>query len=292
MIGFDFKIETDDTGKVVYKKFDSVTLPADDKKERTEPPAPVSDESDTDEPGELEIAEKKKPTPAPLSESSKLEISTDQYGLITSESTDDHDQLVDDREAHDYEWFLNELRKETDEMGEAEGFGESEDGDDELPPSIPPEHQVSLDSPPEQPQPETSEQEPPQPRKLETEQPPAASVAHGEAIDKFISEFKKEVDKLTGEEAEKIDVATVAADKKPSSSDQKADGDLRWVEGMEKLPPDQVRKISQEIVVAVAKRVAEQIVARIEPDVIYHLIKNAVDAHLEAQEEEESRQPS
>jgi hypothetical protein len=224
-----------------------------------------------------------------LSESSKLEISTDQYGLITSESTGE-EQLVDDTEAHDYEWFLNELRKETDE---GKGADISDDTGNELPPSIPPEHQVSLDSPPARSTTGPAEREQPPVIKEAPDGKDASPTSHEEAIDKFISEFKKEVDKITGEdEAEKIDVTTVAADETPSPSGGKPEGDLEWVEGLEKLPPDRMREISQEIVGAVAQRVAQQIVARVDPDVVYHLIKAAVDAYLDLQKEEHSRQPS
>jgi len=287
MIGYDFKVITDDTGKIVHKKFDSVTVPADDGKTPPKPKTPEGKKPEENDSGELEIANKEKPVADTLSESSRLEISTDQYGLV-AESTDD-EQLVDDAKAHDYEWFLNELRKETDE---GKGADISESSGNELPPSIPPEHQVSLDSPSEGSTIGPSAKQRPQPKKEEPEQPPATSTAHGEAIDKFISEFKKEVDKITGEEAEKIDVTTVAADETPPGSGGKSEGDLEWVNGLEKLPPDRMREISREIVGAVARQVAEQIIARIDPDVVYHLIKAAVGAYLDMKKEEHSRQPS
>lgn len=279
MIGFEFKVSPDDTGKVVHKKFDSVTIPADDKKE-SEPETPQDKEAEDS--GELEILEEKHTTPEPLSDSSKLELSTDQYGLTASHSADG-EQLVDDTETHDYEWFLSELRKETDGAKAA---------DDELPPSIPTGHQVSLDAEPETSKTDKPKQGQPSAKKQEVDQKPAAASDHGEAIDKFISEFKKEVDKITGDEPEKIDVATVAADEGRGGKDKKSGDGLSWDEGMEKLPPDQIREISGKIVALVAQRVADQIIARIDPNVVYHLIKDAVDAYLGREKGEKSKQTS
>jgi len=92
---------------------------------------------------------------------------------------------------------------------------------------------------------------------------------HGEAIDKFITEFKKEVDKITGDTADQITVATIAADDSESPSPD----DLNWEERLEKVSEDQIRLMSREIVHALAEQVAKQLVARVDPDVVYHLIK-------------------
>jgi hypothetical protein len=116
---------------------------------------------------------------------------------------------------------------------------------------------------------------------------PEEQPTHGEAIDKFISEFKKEVDKITGDTSDQITVATIAADDtEPAGSDSSRE--LNWEERLEKIPDDQLKIISREIVEAVAKQVARQLVARIDPEVIYHLIKAAIDGLLERQEKTSS----
>lgn len=275
MIGFDFKVKSGDTSKIIRKKIEAVNIPAEGEAAQA-PHGPEAGEEVPEEDSGLFEQGKEKPAEAPsessLSESSKLEIVTDQYGLIAS-GQPDNEQLVDDTETHDYDWFLNELRKETEGAATGEEIEE-----DIFPPSIPPEHQVSLDAPP--PQPPAKEEVP--------ESDAKAPEGHSEAIDRFISEFKKEVDKITGDDTDQIPVTTVAPDETPAP-DRKTADDLQWEEGIEKLPADQMRVISQEIVSIVAQRVADQIAARIDPKVVYQLIKDAVDTYIGRQEGERSR---
>jgi CheY-like chemotaxis protein len=262
LIGLDIKVNPDDTTKAVRGKIESVNVPADAENVDDTPP-PADDEPEkTEEPAEnVEQPQQD----AGLTESSKIEIITDQYGIAAIPEPSEIIQPDDEDKAHDYEWFLSELRREA--------SGEKAKIPDE---DVPVEPQVSLDEKPAEakaaPQPKKPAEKTPEPKAKSKE-----SATHGEAIDKFISEFKKEVDKITGDAADQITVSTIAADDSDEAGSRPAD-DLNWEERLEKIPEDQIKQMSQEIVDALAKQVARQLVSRIDPDVVYHLIKAALDA--------------
>lgn len=278
LIGFDIKVNPDDTTKTVRGKIESVNVPAEgddnpespsateDEPEQPEKPAEVLGQDDADA----------SPPDAGLTESSKIEIVTDQYGIASLPDTSEIIQPEDEDKAHDYEWFLSELRREA--------SGEKKPAPPE---DVPMGPQVSLDDKPAKAS--ASQTKKPAEKKPSPKAQPKDSSTHGEAIDKFISEFKKEVDKITGDSADQITVATIAADdSEPAGSGR--DADLNWEERLEKIPEDQLKSISREIVDAVAKQVARQLIARIDPDVVYNLIKAAVDARLGREEKKPTPQ--
>lgn len=279
LIGFDMKVSPDDTTKAVRGKIESVNVPA-EQEGTPESPAPNNAEPEkAEEPEEIHDREDDEESvlDAGMTESNEIEIVTDQYGIASIPETTEviQPEEEEDDEKHDYEWFLKELRREASGEKMPEPAQETPMGP-----------QVSLDekaakaaTPAE---PETPPERQPQPKAEAAEQP-----TQDDAIDKFISEFKKEVDKITGETSDQITVATIAADdSEPAASG--SDRELNWEERLEKIPDDQLKLISRDIVEAVAKQVARQLVARIDPEVVYHLIKAAIDGSLEQQEKASS----
>jgi len=89
MIGLDIKVSPDDTTKTIRGKIESVNVPADGDEDGA-PPAD-SKPQDTDAPAELLDQEKNESAPATpdpgLSESSEIEIITDQYGIAAIPDT-------------------------------------------------------------------------------------------------------------------------------------------------------------------------------------------------------------
>ncbi len=281
LIGFDIKVNPDDTTKTVRGKIESVNVPAEAENIPDLPPSSEDEPQKTEEPadilGQEQADSDTSPQDAGLSESSKIEIVTDQYGIASIPEPSEFIQPEDDDKAHDYEWFLSELRREASGEKKTEPKLETPMG-----------AQLSLDDKAAKaaadPQPKK-----PAAKKPEPKEEPKDLSAHGEAIDKFISEFKKEVDKITGDAADQITVATIAADDSEPAGSGPA-GDLSWEERLEKVPEDQIKLMSREIVDAVAKQVARQLIARIDPDVVYHLIKTAVDARLGREEKKPTPQ--
>lgn len=273
LIGLDIKVSPDDTTKAVHGKIESVNVPP-DTEDAPKSPESAGDRKEEAEEPDINLGEEEAAESAPdagMTESSEIEIITDQYGIAAIPETSEVIQPEDEDKAHDYEWFLSELRREASGEKKPEPAAETPMG-----PQVNLDEKTAKRATPDKPS--TSPEKKPQSKAQPKEQP-----THGEAIDKFISEFKKEVDRITGETSDHIKVSTIAADdSKPADSDSARE--LNWEERLEKIPDDQIKIISREIVEAVAKQVARQLAARIDPDVIYHLIKAALDGCLGRQE--------
>ncbi len=271
LIGFDIKVNPDDTTKTIRGKIESVNVPADGE-DVADSPTP-----DTDQPEKTKKSVEppvETPREAEMMESGAIEIVADQYGMSPIPEPSEIIQPEDDDKAHDYEWFLSELRREA--------TGEKAKAPDE---DVPIGPQISLDDKPKA----AAQQRKPAEKTPSPKAKTKEAATHGEAIDKFISEFKKEVDKITGDTADQITVATIAADDSDATGSGSSD-DLNWEERLEKVPDDQIRQLSREIVSAVAEQVARQLVSRIDPDVVYHLIKAALDARQGREEKKPTPQ--
>ncbi|MFZ5980130.1 MAG: hypothetical protein ACOYVF_05810 [Candidatus Zixiibacteriota bacterium] len=92
-------------------------------------------------------------------------------------------------------------------------------------------------------------------------------------VEKFIDEFKKEVEKIHSHEPETMVVDEELALNSPSP-------DLVWEEKLEKVSPEQVNLFTRELTLALAERIAEKITAKIDPVKLTQLIKNEIIAHL------------
>jgi CheY-like chemotaxis protein len=131
MIGFDLKVNPDDTTKAIRGKIESMKVPAEaEETPETPPDEKPADSAPQDDSGE-EIPDKG------LNESSEIEIITDQYGITSIPEAADLIRADDDDKAHDYEWFLSELRREASGEKKPEPVGETPMGP-----------QVSLDGKP------------------------------------------------------------------------------------------------------------------------------------------------
>jgi CheY-like chemotaxis protein len=200
----------------------------------------------------------KQPAPQPKkqplnpSASGKLEIAADQYGLV------DPDALQTDIEgrAHDYNWFINEMRKdvETSPAIPAPSSG--------TPAHKTPASELAISEPASLVDPVTP---PPDVRKDATARPKSAGV------EKFIDEFKKEIEKVRDDEPESVVVeADKAVAMKPGAARQ------QWEESIENITREQVDLFTRELCSELSERIAKLIVSKIDSDKLRNMIVDEI----------------
>ncbi len=208
-----------------------------------------------DENAEISHGEAKTKDPNSMSSSGKLEILNDQYGLIDEEAA----SLEPENRAHDYNWFVNEMQKEAASfVGPATKPGTSgaEPGSGGLSISDP-SSMVDPVTPPATP--EASAQ-------------PAQQKSPGP--DKFIDEFKKEMDKIRSDEPESVTI---------NDGDKAAEdrGSLSWQDSLEKMTPEQIGVFTRQFVRELADRVAQLIAAKVDEDKLLALLKKEIISRIE-----------
>jgi len=93
-------------------------------------------------------------------------------------------------------------------------------------------------------------------------------TTHAEAVGKFISEFRKEIEKIAGEAVPVTTAAEVVP--KPEAP---TTGQLNWIEALEKISPTEIRAISTELIAQVAAQIAERVAARLDPEMVYVILR-------------------
>lgn len=173
--------------------------------------------------------------------SGSLEILNDQYGLtepgaLSSEPVDD---------AHDYDWFVNSIAQE-----------------DAAPPSeatnVPDSDELTFTDP-------AATVDPVTPGPASVGEKPGKAPASG--VEKFIDEFKKEIEQLRS--AEQDDLAVSAA----SKAAPRQEPGMTWEETLEKVGPQEVNRFAVEFARELGRAVAEKIIAKIDRDKLLALIK-------------------
>lgn len=203
-----------------------------------------------DEHAEIGHSNSKAKGPDAMSSSGKLEILNDQYGLIDHESV----SMEPGNRAHDYNWFVNEMQKDaTSLIGSAPTPAKvgAEPGSGGL----------SISEPSSMVDPVTPPATPSAPRQPAANKPPG--------VDKFIDEFKKEMDKIRSDEPESITIN----DGKDSRGAESA---LSWQDSLEKMTPEQVGVFTRQFVRELADRIAQLIVAKIDEDKLLTLLKREI----------------
>lgn len=231
LIGFDH-IEKDQQEDTESRKVESVM---------------ISDSTETDI---GRHPQQKKPEPSP-SASGKLEILTDQYGLADPNAL----QVDTESQAHDYEWFVNEMRKE------AEASQVSSPPAGSGPADKAPASELTISEPASMVDPVTP---PPVTRESVPTQPKATGV------EKFINEFKKEVEKVRSDEPESI---MLEADK---SSGKTGVTEQKWENSLENITSEQVGLFTHQLCTELAERIADKIASKIDSDKLLNLIKNEI----------------
>lgn len=255
MVGYEYKSEAEN-GESPHRHIDRISVPADPKlASEVEPNA------------DLPIIQPPQPTsPSSLSDSSKLEIIPDQFGMTFSEQAK-LERGEDGSTVHDYDWFINELQKEKLPVG---GFvpGTLDSG----PLRISPASEIlgPIASVP----PSSFSLEPAAKSSEDADEP----KTHSEAVDRFISEFKKEMEKLTdvpmpGSQDETEEIEKIKSSLTESSAKR---NDI-----LERISPADIRTFSKELVGTVAAIVAERIVTQIDEETVYRILRECFNEALD-----------
>ena len=181
----------------------------------------------------------------------KLEILSDQYGMSDPGAL----KTAPTGQVHDYEWFLNEMKQSSTEAVSAKP----------APPVVKaapkPSQSGGLDI-----RTTASHVDPITPHPTS----PSAGDKKSAGVDKFITEFKQEIEKFRAEEPESI---TIDAD---STSRPKSGGSFQWQERLEQLSPEEMGLFTKQLAREIAEKVAEKIIAKIDAYKLMILIKNEI----------------
>ncbi|MEA3296542.1 MAG: hypothetical protein U9R56_01610 [candidate division Zixibacteria bacterium] len=195
----------------------------------------------------------RKPTQEPSS-TGKLDIlkDSDQYSIAGENISDDSGA----GQVDDYEWFLREMQSDT--LNDGKSDTEPKQNPEK------PETDLSIVEPSAMVDPTT-----PPPKSEVTPDNQSTDIN----VEKFIGEFKKEVQKLQAGEPESV---ILEADKPPA---QKAGTSTAgWDDSLEKLTTQQTALFSREFTAALAEKIAEKIVTRIDPDELMELLRSEIIA--------------
>ncbi len=189
-----------------------------------------------------------------LSGSSKLEILSDQYGLEKSVAGGPEPE----GKVHDYDWFVNEMQSD----GKAKASGTAK-----VKTSSQSDSSLSFTNTSSMVDPIT-----PGPKQSHPAHPKAEAA--GPAVDKFIDEFKKEIEKIHSSEPESI---TLNAEPSAKSEAER----MEWEDTLEQLTPEKVELFAQRFIAELAERLAEKISAKIDSEKLLALLKTEMFRHLE-----------
>ena len=185
-----------------------------------------------------------------MSASGKLEILSDQYGLM--EPADLGEDSRPGR-SHDYEWFVSEMQKEGPSLVDTSAPRQ---------PAAPTTHSDDLDL-----------AEPSSIIDPITPPPSMPRQTKPAGVDKFIDEFKKEIEKIDVVEPASITV-------EPDHKTPEPESDLSWQDSLEKLTPDGVGVFTRQFAAELAERLAEKIVSKIDNDKLLNLLKREISQEI------------
>ncbi|MFH1686982.1 MAG: hypothetical protein ABIE70_05605 [bacterium] len=174
--------------------------------------------------------------PREPSDSNKLDIlsEADQYALSSSEDL----QAFGEGRDHDYDWFINEMRRDTHSDAAS---GSADDG------------KFSVESLPD--------------AELSFED----HASQTEGVSQFLDEFKREVKKLDLDLPESL-VIRAEGETVPDKSSE----NTQWVDSLETITGDQLEIFTKEFAQELAERVATKIVDKIDTIKLLNLIKSEV----------------
>jgi hypothetical protein len=155
--------------------------------------------------------------------------------------------LEDDEDSvHDYNWFVDAMRDDHDPAAQKPQAGATDSGS------------ISISDP-------AAAVDPVTPGPVES---PPLRKGSSPGVEKFIDEFKKEMEQIRTEEIDQAISETGLA----VASDQ---GDeLGWEEKLEKMGPAQIDLFAKEFARELGQKVAQIIAAKIDPDKLLRLIKS------------------
>lgn len=272
MVGYDFKASADDSTITKRKEPEQINIPAESTPQAAAAPTEelAKDAKKSEKPEDFLGADSSQMKQRPangMTASSKIEIITDQYGLTDPTNIPEAAGPETDKkkDGHDYNWFLKEMREggaspesPASDMSESSSLQISTTSEG-LNPVAPPPKSAS--------QPES---------KPVVEKSPPEATSHNEAVDKFINEFKQEMQKISDEPVPKMSVPGASAE-----SGQSKDGrPLAWEEAVEKITAAEMQAISQKIVDLVIRQVGERIKDILTPEMVAGILESSINESL------------
>jgi len=257
MLGYEYREANDDTIRTI-KKTAEINIPshgvAQAGSEPTDKSAGKEDANKREFLGQ-DSAKVKKPTTPQLSESSKIEIVPDQYGIVS------HQDLTPPEnpdQSHDYNWFISELKKENAPTGLSPGQ-----------PSSPGVNALAKAP--------GSTARPPSAEPPRAKSSPFASPAHSEAVDKFISEFKKEMEKISDDIVPDIPVTNIPVTAESPLPEPAA---LAWQDSLTGLSEPELDRLADKMVEIIAEKVAQKIASLLDPKIVRTILQETVREYL------------
>ena len=190
----------------------------------------------------------------PTDGTGKLEILSDQYGLVENEAGF-HQQ---EDGVHDYNWFIDSMQQDVNKPAHQPGQQPAQQPGDSAKLHIT-ENSAAVD--PVTPGPSTP-----------------FKAKESAAVEHFIDEFKREMEQLQATDdsglMSKEAVASEAASDRPAE-------DLGWEDKLEHIGPAQVDLFTREFAHELAEKVAQMIAQKIDPDKLLHLFRTELARRLD-----------
>ncbi len=277
LVGFESNSENTDSS-IITKQVEKINVAPDDnspkevKKKESHPQKEIASESSADNKAEFlgsDSASVKSRSPQPLSESSKIEIVTDQFGITVPEG-----EIEPDSNSHDYNWFVNELKREAEGKPAVKPSGDPNNDGSSIQFSTPAEFL----NPKVQAQPV----DPPKSKIPEIKASPSTGKAKvdtndNQEVEKFISEFKEEMKKISSENEPQIPVENISEQPLENKESAKT---INWDENLDDLSEPQLKNLSKDLINSIANAVAIKIVDSLDEDTIYNLLKDSIREYL------------
>jgi len=199
------------------------------------------------------IRESERPRGKPLEGTGKLEILSDQYGLSDPAAVG---KAKPEDDVHDYDWFIQSIKTDAETTPKPKAKSARTVGDS---------GKLTIQDP-------SASVDPITPSPGTTHR---AAAESGAGVEKFIDEFKKEMEQMRGEDSDDLMVTPARA----------AKGDpedvLAWEDKLEKLTPAQLEPFTREFAQELGRQVAERILSKIDSEKLLRLIKAEIVKHYQ-----------
>jgi len=179
----------------------------------------------------------KKTDETSVSDSAKLDLPSDQYGMGDAEAeepTEEKEPKQQDDE-HDYDWFIDEMKSDGGTTQKPAPLGENDSGKLHKTPNSDSLNQVT---------------------------PPTPEINKG-GVEEFITEFKKEMNEINSASS-KISIDNIKTDYKPPDSESPAKPEVDQAE---------IRQFCNNLVDIMAEKLAKKIADKIDKEQLYNTIK-------------------
>jgi len=195
-----------------------------------------------------------------FSSTSKIEIASDQYGINEDKEPQEVADKTDNKKTdseHDYDWFIDEMKKESDKTGVPPEKGSTDSGFLKTLPS--------------------DVIEPVNPPKPEKNIVPIENVGEKTEItpggvDKFINDFKVEMDELNSEPGKSTSTDENIKSVSPSVG-IKENVEVKAITSENKIDPAEIQHFCNNLVELLSEKLAKKIVDKIDKDELYRIIQ-------------------